>query len=68
MNNLPKPVIRATRGGWLIASKLVKETNKYFHCEDADNKGHTIKVAKNSEDCKVFENPYEALDWIEEDT
>ena len=59
-------VIRATKGGWLIASKVVHVTNKYYHCEDKDKKGVIIKVRKDAQDgVGCFNNPDDAMQWME---
>ncbi|MNQ24614.1 hypothetical protein D3C85_378130 [compost metagenome] len=59
--------IRATKSGWLIATKVVKETKKYYHLEDIDSKGNIYKISKEDAQTKLFDSTDEALNWIDEE-
>lgn len=57
--------IRATKSGWLIATKLIKETDKYYHVIDLPEKENKLmKIHKDDESCRLFDNTGEALEWI----
>ena len=47
--------IRATKSGWLIACKVLKETKKYYHLIDLpEHESNPYKVAKDEDWEKVF--------------
>lgn len=59
--------IRATKSGWLIATKLVRETEKYWHVHDLPEKEHSVmKIKKDDPRCQLFDNTDDAMKWMEE--
>lgn len=61
--------ILATKSGWLIVGKIVKETKTFFYFEPLDNKGKLSKVRKDNSgsNSRIFDSVDEALNWIDED-
>ena len=57
--------ILAKTNGWLIAGKVVdeSETAKYFKQMDSNN---IQQIMNNDENKKLFENIDDALDWQDE--
>lgn len=57
--------ILAKTNGWLIAGKVVNEseTAKYFQPMDSK---HLQQIMNNDENQKLFENIDDALDWQDE--
>lgn len=59
--------ILATKSGWIIAGKVVKETKTYYHFQPVDDKDRVMKVRKdNSGDYRIFEDVDLTLNWIDE--
>lgn len=57
--------IVATKRGWLIASTLIKETDKTWTVKYLDDK--TIaRISKADTKRKVFLNCEQAMEWIDE--
>lgn len=58
--------ILATASGWLIATKVIRETPKAFICEHEDNRGRLKehRVSKSGLTQRLFDNTDEALAWI----
>ena len=59
------PVIVATKGGWLIAAKLVKETVPAWIVEYTDEPGRQQHIIKGDQRTSVFSNTAEAEEWME---
>lgn len=57
-----KPVILATKSGWLIAAKLIRETPKAFIVQAVDEK-EPRRVEKSDKSRGIFENCDQAMAW-----
>lgn len=57
--------IVATKGGWMIASKLNLETEKYWMVTYIDEPHYLHKIYKSDSRKQVFKNVDEAFNWIE---
>jgi len=57
-------MIIARKNGWLISAELISETKDYYKLQPFDQKT-VVEVDKFSETEKVFDNVYEAVEWIE---
>lgn len=62
---LNKNVILATKSGWLIAATLLRTNKKSYIIEYKDHKGKEVRIGKEEEKRKLFNNTDEALKWIE---
>ena len=58
-------MILATKSGWLIACEFISETAKTVIVKPFDSK-YERKVSKASKTQKLFDDVYEAQDWIME--
>lgn len=58
-------MILATKGGWLIACEVISETSKTTIVKPFDS-GYEREVSKSSKTEKLFDDVYEAQDWIME--
>ena len=58
----PKFKIYATLSGWLIPVEITKETEKFYYTKDLE--GIESKISKNENSRKLFDNVWEAQDWI----
>lgn len=58
-------MILATKSGWLIACKLLRETPKAFIVEYTDDKGNEVRISKSDQNRKLFNSTDEAITWMD---
>jgi len=56
-------MILATKSGWLISCKFLRETKKARYVEIIDKPKKSYRVLKDSETHRLFNNIEDALDW-----
>ena len=59
-------MILASKSGWLIAGKVIKETSKSWHFKPVDSE-HTQIISKYSDFTALFNDVKEAMKWIEDE-
>jgi hypothetical protein len=59
-------MILATKSGWLISVKVIRETPKGYVIRDCEKGARERRISKSDLSRKLFESTDEALEWMEE--
>lgn len=58
-------MIRVTKQGYLIPTKILKETKNYYHVIDLPKEeNYIMKIHKKDKRSKLFKHTSEALEWL----